>query len=142
MPTQLAGDRRAGEGAERHADRRVEALDRLEHAEAGDLQEVVDRLATAGEAHRFATGEVEVQLDQLVAQPLVTGSMVLAKRLERLRSTQLPLVNVTPNRHLALIAFDVSGRSRRRPAPARRGRCTRHRVDPASLIDVGLDRRR
>ena len=84
MAAQLAGDRRAGEGAERHADRRIEALDRLEHAEAGDLEEVVDRLATPGEAHRLAPGEVEVRLDQLVAQPLIAGSAVLAERLERL----------------------------------------------------------
>ena len=95
MATKLAGDRRAGEGAERHAERRVEALDRLEHAEAGDLHEVVDRLATTGEPHRFASGEVEVLLDQPVAQPLIAGSVVLAKRLERLRWPQLPSVNET-----------------------------------------------
>ena len=85
VPAQLAGDRRPGVCAERDADRRVVSLDRLEHAEAGDLEEVVHRLATAGEAHRFTAGEVEVQLDQLVAQPLVTGSTVLAERLEHLR---------------------------------------------------------
>jgi hypothetical protein len=45
---------------------------------------VVHRLATAGEAHRFATGQVEVQLDQLVAQARVTGATVLAERLEKL----------------------------------------------------------
>ena len=83
VTTQLAGDRRSGEGAERYADRRVEALYRLEHAQPGDLQEVVDRLAPAGEAHRLA-GQVEVHLDQLVAQPLITRAVIFTKRFERL----------------------------------------------------------
>ncbi len=84
MPPQLTGDRWPSEGTEGNPDRRVEAFDGLEHAQSGDLQQVVDRFTAASEAHRFAASEVEVHLDQPIAQPLIAGSLVLTKRLERL----------------------------------------------------------
>jgi hypothetical protein len=54
MALDLAGHRRDGEARERDAARRVEAVDRLDEAEAGDLEDVVEgllgALAARGEA--------------------------------------------------------------------------------------------
>jgi hypothetical protein len=85
VATQLTGDRRTGEGTEGDAEGGIESLDRLEHAEASDLKQVVDGLATSSESQRLSPGEIEVRLDQLVAQPLISGSVVFAERLERFR---------------------------------------------------------
>ena len=52
VPLQLAEDRRGGERRELQAPIRVEALDGLEQADQGDLDEVVALLAAIGEAAR------------------------------------------------------------------------------------------
>ena len=82
VSAELAGHGRSGERGERHAELGVEALDRFEDPESRDLDEVVHRLATTAEPHRLAAGEVEVLLDQAVADRPVTGSAVLAEEVE------------------------------------------------------------
>ena len=84
MAAQLTSDSRAGEGAEGNPERGIESLHRFEHAKASDLEEVVDGLASSGESQCLSPGEIEVRLDELVAQPLIPGSVVFAERLERL----------------------------------------------------------
>ena len=65
---ELAEDRRHGEGRERGLARRVEAVDRLEQAERGDLDEVVELLAAALVAPRELAGERQEALDQRLAR--------------------------------------------------------------------------
>ncbi len=61
---QLAQDGRGGIAAERHPPPRVVRVDRLDQAVAGDLDEVVERLAPVGEPPGQSHGERPVHLDQ------------------------------------------------------------------------------
>ncbi len=59
----------------------IEALDGLEHAELGDLYEVIEGLAAAIEPAGAAQSDPAVLLYQLVTQSAVTGAPVLAEAL-------------------------------------------------------------
>jgi hypothetical protein len=78
---QLAHHRRHGEGGEHHAVGGIEALDRLQHPDRRHLQQVLDRLALAGEAPGAVLREPAVLLDQLVADGPVVGLAVPAEAL-------------------------------------------------------------
>jgi hypothetical protein len=69
VAAQLAQDRGNREGAERGAAIRVVAVDRLDERQAGDLEQVVERLGRVREAHRHAAGE---RLESR-RQPLTVG---------------------------------------------------------------------
>ena len=71
---QLAEDRRRGEGGEGDAALGVEAVDRVEQAEVGDLEQVVEGLAGAAVAQGQALGEGHVAPHQLLAH----GGVVVA----------------------------------------------------------------
>jgi hypothetical protein len=68
----LAGDRGNGEGGEADVALEVEALDRLDEAQRGNLLEVVERLALVGVAACQRAGERQRALDEL--QP---GTLIL-----------------------------------------------------------------
>src|SRR5581483_4839514 len=74
---QLADDRRRGEGRELEAPARIEALDGLEQAEEGDLDEVLDGLAPVLEPAGQVLRQADLGADDLVAQDLVAGLGVL-----------------------------------------------------------------
>ena len=67
----LAEHRRRRVGGEAHLAREVEAVDRLHDPDAGDLHEVVERLAAVGVAPGERPGERQHLLGQLVARPRV-----------------------------------------------------------------------
>jgi len=77
---QLAGDRRDGERRELAAALGVEAVDRAEQPDAGDLDEVVERLGAAVVAPGQAAGEREEALDELVAGGRVAEAGVAAEQ--------------------------------------------------------------
>nr|WP_255292614.1 hypothetical protein [Micromonospora sp. WMMA1996] len=64
---QLAQDGRGGIARERHPAPRVVRVDRLDQAVAGNLDEVVERLAPVGEPPGQRHGERAVHLDQALA---------------------------------------------------------------------------
>ena len=70
---QLAEDRRHGVGREREPALRVPAVDGLDEADGGDLDQVVERLAGAPVAQRERAGERHVALDQLLARAFVAA---------------------------------------------------------------------
>ena len=74
---ELAQDRRHGERGERGLALRVEAVDRLQQAERGDLHEVVERLAAALVAPGELAGERQEALDQRIARGRVAAVVVL-----------------------------------------------------------------
>ncbi len=71
---QLAEDRRRGEGGEGDAALGIEAVDGVEQAQVGDLEQVVEGLARAAVAQRQALGESHVAANQLFAH----GGIVVA----------------------------------------------------------------
>ena len=73
---ELAEHRRHGVGGERGLARGVEAVDRLDQPERGDLDEVVERLVGAPVAPRHPPGQREQALDQLLAGGLVAVAVV------------------------------------------------------------------
>jgi hypothetical protein len=77
---ELAGDRRHGERRELAAALGVEAVDRAEQRDAGDLGEVVLRLGAALVAAGQAAGEREEALEQLVARGEVAEAVVAAEQ--------------------------------------------------------------
>jgi len=66
VATQLAQDRRHRVGRERPAAGRVEPVDRLDQADACDLNEVVEGLGLAPVAHRQRAGERHQPFDQVL----------------------------------------------------------------------------
>ena len=77
---ELAGDRRHGEGRELAAAFGVEAVDRAEQPDAGDLHEVVQRLGAAVVAPGEAAGERQEAFDELVAGGGVAEARVAAEQ--------------------------------------------------------------
>ena len=75
VPLDLADDRRGGVRGELDAAVEVEAVDRLDQADRADLDEVVERLAAAGEPAGEVLDERQVQPDQLVPRRLVLGAV-------------------------------------------------------------------
>ena len=74
-----AGERREGDAA-----LGVEAFDRLERAEHGDLDEVVELDAPAAVVVGDGGGEAAVGLDELVAdRPVARGAVDLEQTVER-----------------------------------------------------------
>ncbi len=71
VAAQLAEDRRDRVGREREPALRVPAVHRLDQADRGDLDEVIERLARSPVAQGERAGERHVALDQLLAGPLV-----------------------------------------------------------------------
>ena len=67
VAAQLAEDRRDGVGGEREAAVGVPAVDGLDEADGGDLDQVVERLGRAAVAQREGAGERHVALDQHLA---------------------------------------------------------------------------
>ena len=74
---ELAEDRRDRERGERGLALRVEAVDRLQQAERGDLHEVVERLAAALVAAGELAGERQEALDERVARRRIAALVVL-----------------------------------------------------------------
>src|SRR4051794_20420110 len=70
---ELAQDGRDGEARERRLAARVEAVDRLQQAEARDLDEIVERLTAALVAARELAGERQEAPDERIAGLLVAG---------------------------------------------------------------------
>jgi hypothetical protein len=77
---QLAGDRGDGERRELAPALGVEAVDRAEQPDAGDLDEVVERLGAAVVAPGEAAGERQEALDELVAGGEVAEARVTAEQ--------------------------------------------------------------
>jgi hypothetical protein len=73
---ELADDRGHGEGAEHHAEARVEAVDRLEDAHHRDLHEVVEGLALVGEAPGAVDCKPAMLFDQRVADVSIAAAAV------------------------------------------------------------------
>ena len=73
---ELADDGGRGEGGELQAPVRVEAVDRAQQAQRGDLLEVVERHAPVGEAAGEVEREPQVGRHELVADGQVTGPVV------------------------------------------------------------------
>ena len=69
-----------GEGGEHHPERRVEALDRLQHPHRRHLHQVVERLALAGEAPGAMLRQPAVLLDQSLRSARSCGGPVLRER--------------------------------------------------------------
>ena len=84
MPLDLTDDRRHGVGLEEDPSRDVEAVDRLDHTDRCDLDEVLERFAPP----RVATGdrarERETGLDEPVARALLSVLVVGAEKLRLL----------------------------------------------------------
>ena len=78
---ELAEDGRHREAGELGAATGLEAVDRLDEPDAGDLDEVVERLLAVAVAAGELACEREVALDQLVAQPRVARVPVLGEQL-------------------------------------------------------------
>jgi hypothetical protein len=74
---ELAEDRRDGEGRERRLTRRIEAVDRLQEPERGDLDEIVEVLATALIATGELAGERQEALHERLAGRLIAGVRAL-----------------------------------------------------------------
>ena len=72
-----ARDARHRVGGERRAALGVEAVDGLHEREGGDLLEVLQRLAAAGEAPGEAARERQVAVDELLAEPRISRPLVL-----------------------------------------------------------------
>ena len=81
VPADLAADVRLGEGPQLDAAREVEAVDRLQQADAADLHEVVQRLAAVGVAARDAAHERQHPLDQLLAGLAVAVVVVAVQQI-------------------------------------------------------------
>ena len=77
----LAQHRRRRVGGEAHLAREVEAVDRLHDPDAGDLHEVVERLAAVGVAPGERPGERQHLLGQLVARARVALLVNAAQKL-------------------------------------------------------------
>jgi hypothetical protein len=73
---ELAEHRRHRVGGERGLPRRVEAVDRLDQPERGDLHEVVEWLVGAPVAPRHAAGERQEARDELLARGLVAVAVI------------------------------------------------------------------
>jgi hypothetical protein len=94
VPLDLADDRRQGVSGEREAATDVEAVDRLEEPQTGDLVDVLERLARArvsrGElsGERQETPDDRVAIDRVVVigepleQPTIGGKTVSRRSLE------------------------------------------------------------
>ena len=93
MPAQLAEDRRHRERRERIAALRVIALERLEQADRGDLQQVVERLGRMAVARREAARERQIALEQRVALGLAARAAE-ARELKLTRAALDPAVLV------------------------------------------------
>ena len=94
MPPQLTQDRRDCKAAERRPAAGVEAVDRLQEADAGHLLEVLDRLIGVPVSDSEAAGERQVALERPVAR-LRAGS---ARRLANSRRSSICVVTSTPVR--------------------------------------------
>jgi hypothetical protein len=70
------GDREGREGCSVFG---IEAFDRLEHPEHRDLLEIVERLVAVGEAAGERACELEIVLDERVAQATIAGPPVLTE---------------------------------------------------------------
>ena len=78
VPLQLAENRRRRVGGEPQAAVGIEAVDGLDEAEHGDLDQVVGRLAAVGEAVGQAVGQAAVRLDKLLGECRIAAVEVLA----------------------------------------------------------------
>jgi hypothetical protein len=72
----LTGDRRHGVGGERHAACRIEAIDGVDEADGGNLQQVLERVASRREAQRDAARERQEALDELLPGDRVARAVV------------------------------------------------------------------
>jgi hypothetical protein len=114
VSAQLAHDRRDRVARERHADRGIESLDRLQEPELADLDEIVERLAAMREPARAVDGNPTVLFDQLVAQRAVAGvappAEALLDRLVRRRRPFLVVVDRLRHRRWDSTAACATGR--------------------------------
>src|SRR4051794_15737794 len=77
MALEFTFNRRGRERREFEAALGVEAFDRLQHAEARDLQEVVEGFAAVRESTREVRGQRLVRFDQFVAELPIAALSVL-----------------------------------------------------------------
>src|SRR4051794_22838571 len=80
MPAQLPEHRGQRIAGERRAIVRIEAVDRLEQPEAGDLDKVVEGLATPRVVVGRVAGQRQVAPDELLAHPQVARGRVAAQQ--------------------------------------------------------------
>src|SRR5439155_15820888 len=94
VPLQLADDGWRGVGGELDLAIGVEPVDRLDQADRGDLDQVVQRLAAAGEPPGQVFDQAEMSLDQLLSQGGVVRLTELSEEHPdlRLRQLRMPLV--------------------------------------------------
>ena len=89
---ELAEDRRDRAAQDRHLALRIESVDRLDQADRGDLDQVVERLLGALIAPRQLAGQRQEALDQLVAGAGLAVAQVADEELAILPSTGAGLV--------------------------------------------------
>ena len=94
----LAEHRRRRVGREAHLAVEVEAVDRLHDPDAGDLHEVVERLAAAGVAAGQRARQRQHLLRQLVAGGAVAVDVVSAQQLALARGASAPASSGAPRR--------------------------------------------
>ncbi len=75
VPAQLADDRRRGVRGQLDLTARIEAIERLEESDPGDLEQVVERLAPLGVACRQRAHETAVALDELLAGGVIAVAL-------------------------------------------------------------------
>jgi hypothetical protein len=137
VPLDLADDRRGRVRRELDAAVRVEAVDRLDQADGGDLGQVVQRLTAVAEAAREMLDERQVHADQLVAQLRVLRTAVLqcAQLDEHGARPAAVLRVVLRDLHAGharlIVSLVLAHRPARRPSPSRRPFPDRRDPDPA-----------
>ena len=114
----LAEHGRRRVGREAHLAREVEALDGLHDPDAGDLHEVVERLAAAGVAAGERACEGQHLLGELVAGALVARLVVAAQELLLASRDATPAPADAARRASAIRASDYASRGAARVAAA------------------------
>ena len=80
MAAKLAQDRRRGVGVEALAALRIEAVKRLDQAQARDLDQILERLGGAAVAKREASRQGKEAVNELLLELRVAGRRVAAQK--------------------------------------------------------------
>jgi hypothetical protein len=128
VPLDLADDRRRRVRGELHTAVRVEAVDRLDQPDRGDLGEVVERLAAVAEAACEMLHERQVHADQLIAQLRVLGAAIVQRaqfeehlaRPAAVRGAVRTLCVACARRFVLGVSLVLAHRPARRPSPSPR----------------------
>ncbi len=79
VPLELADDRTDGKAAEGDPSFGIEPVDRLDEGQRRDLDQVLMRLASIGEAPGQLVGEAEIGFDELVSEDRISGAREFGK---------------------------------------------------------------